>query len=229
MKTFNYEMFGFMQTNRDLRDSHIEHLMSSITELGYITALPVIVDESMIIIDGQHRFEACKRLGIPIYYEVSYVDKEKAKISLNMNQRIWRLEDYIGSWAKSGKQCYIELLEFENRYKLGISNSIVICHAMNGRRANDIRKGKEFIVNPKRHEIAQFIFNCKPYFSFYKNKNFISSIERLFAKTSIKNVNKVFDRIQPLKQQVSVSDYLSIYENYLNRYKKNDDERISLF
>lgn len=31
---------------------------------------PIIVSEDFRIIDGQHRFEACKELGFPIYFLV---------------------------------------------------------------------------------------------------------------------------------------------------------------
>ena len=39
---------------------------------------------------------------------------------------------------------------------------------------------------------------------------------------------KVLNKIQSLRQQATVVDYLAFYENILNRYKKNDDKRICL-
>jgi len=229
MKTQNYEMFDFMTSNRNLNNGLIERLIKSINEIGYIESRPILVNESMVIIDGQHRFEACKRIGLPIYYEISNVDMNKAMIALNMNQQIWRLEDYITSWANQGKQCYKELLAFEEKYKLGTSNAIAILKGSKSGSSNGIRAGLEFEVNPKKDEIAEFILKCKPFLPFYKNKNFVYSVEVLFRKTTVKNCNKVLDKIQPLRQQALLADYLSFYENILNRYKKNDDDRISLF
>jgi hypothetical protein len=216
-----------MSNNRILSNGLIQRLIKSINEIGYVTAKPIIVNESMVIIDGQHRFEACKQLGLPIYYEISNIDMNKAMISLNMNQQIWRLQDYVNSWAKNGIDCYQQLMDFEEKYHLGMSNAIVICRT-NRLVPNDIRSGKIFVVNSKNHMIANFIINCRPYFSFYKDKCFVQSVEALYRKTSVENCNKVFSKIQPLKQQVSIVNYISFYENILNRYKKNDENRIVL-
>ena len=86
MKTKNYEMFEYMDSNRKINAGLVERLVKSIKEIGYIESRPIIVNEDMVVIDGQHRLEACKRLGIPVIYQVSNVDMSKAMIALNTNQ-----------------------------------------------------------------------------------------------------------------------------------------------
>ncbi len=228
MKTKNYEMFEYMDSNRKINAGLVERLVKSIKEIGYIESRPIIVNEDMVVIDGQHRLEACKRLGIPVIYQVSNVDMSKAMIALNMNQQIWRLSDYIDSYATQGKKCYKYILDFENKYKLGISNSIIICLNDYSHRANDIRIGKEFTINPESNNIAKFIINCKSYFDFYKSQKFAHSVMLLHKYASKSDVNKVFEKIQSLRQLVKTSDYLNYYENIINRYKKNSELKVVL-
>lgn len=229
MKTLNYDLFTYMKRNRAINEGLVNRLMKSINEIGFIDARPILVNRDHIIIDGQHRFEACKRLKLPIIFEYSNVDMNKAMISLNTNQQIWRLHEYIQSWANDGRRCYIEILEFEEKNKFGISNSITICFGnCSSNRANNIRSGKEFIINPKKDEIASFLYCCKYYFDFWKEKHFVQSIEALFRKTDKTNITKVLNKIQGLRQQATIVDYLNCYENILNKGKKRDENRISL-
>lgn len=222
-------MFRFMQSNRKISQGLVKRLINSILELGYVEARPIIVDQSMTIIDGQHRFEACKKLGIPIVYEISDIDPKKAMVGLNMNQQIWRLNEYINSWAAEGIECYKEIVDFEEKYKLGISNTLVICQSVrNGRKTNSIREGKEFELSPYRFKVAEFVLACKPHIPFYKTNPFVASINLLFKKTTEDNCNKVLSRIQSLKQQPTQTDYLAVYQNILNKYKKYDENKIIL-
>lgn len=229
MKTTNYDMFNYMKTNRSINNGLVNRIIKSINDIGYISSRPIIVDSNMTIIDGQHRFEACKELSLPIYYEIENVDLNKAMIALNMNQQIWRLNEYIESYANSGIECYQKLRDFEKQYKLTNTNAIIIfvnTGNANNKLTKTIQSGSEFNINNRAHETAQFIQNCRSYFSFSTTKPFVSSITALFKRTSIENCEKVFDKIQSLRQQATVTDYLFIYENIINRYKKDSDKVI---
>jgi hypothetical protein len=228
MKTKNYNLFGYMKSNRSINNGLVERLVKSINEIGYIESRPVIVNEDMIIIDGQHRFEACKRLELPIVYEVSNVDMAKAMVALNMNQQIWRLEDYVNSYAAQGRECYIYISNFENKYKLGISNSLLLCTDKLLRKGAEIRNGKDFLIAKDAHQVAEFVLNCKDYFSFYKNGTFVYSIKLLFKYASPSDVKKVYSKIQSLRQQAKASDYLSCYENIINKNKKTNEAKVIL-
>jgi hypothetical protein len=224
MKTQNYQMFRFMPNNRKLNEGLVKRLIKSIKTLGYLDGKPIIVTPDMVVIDGQHRLEACKRLGIDVPYSISNVCPNEAMIHLNMNQQIWRLEDYIYSWAESGKQVYKELLAFEAKHKLGTSNNLTIFR-QGTRNADDVRKGLEFKANPKANEIANFILECKEYLPYYSNKTFVQSIVILFRECNDKEINKVKSKIFGVKQQAKVVDYLCIYENILNKYNKNGNNK----
>jgi hypothetical protein len=226
--TVNYEMFKFKDSNRVVNDGLVKRLIKSINEIGYIQSRALLVDENLTIIDGQHRFEACKRLGLPIYYDISDVDFDKAMLALNMNQMIWRLQDYIHSHANKNKECYKFLKDLEDEYHLGTSNNIIIASGGTTTKALSIRDGKEFEINQNYKKVIEFIFQCKDYFHFWKSKTFVIAVTFLFNNASEKDCKKVLSKIHPLQQQASTTNYLLFFENILNRYSKKDENKIIL-
>ena len=58
--TKNYNDFKFVKGNRAINYTHVNNLVDSIKEKDL--QMPIIVDEKMNIIDGQHRFEAYRLL-----------------------------------------------------------------------------------------------------------------------------------------------------------------------
>lgn len=70
--TSNYSRFKHLNGNRNIVEPHLRRLIKSIQENGWLENSPVLVNQKYEIIDGQHRFEACKTLGLPIEYMVVY-------------------------------------------------------------------------------------------------------------------------------------------------------------
>jgi hypothetical protein len=228
METTNYGMFKFMPTNRRINQKLVDRLISSIKKIGYIKSRPVIINKAGVIIDGQHRYWACKQLGLPIYYEIEKVDMNKAMLELNMNQSVWKLTEYVESWANYDIECYKRLLEFDRTYKLGISNSIKIIKGLGHDNGKDIREGKDFKINTNSEEIADFIIKCKPFIHFYKNGSFVHSVLVLFKKTDAKSRKKILDNMASVRMQASVNNYLIVFENIINKHNRNAAERVTL-
>ncbi len=227
MKTNNYDLFSFMPNNRGINNSFVNRLITSIKKIGYIESKPITVDSNLTIIDGQHRFHACKKMGIPVFYEISEnIDKNSAIISLNSTQNIWRLKEYVDYHASNGLQCYKELQDFENKYKLGISNSIVICHRTGA--SVQIRKGIEFILNEQRHDVAIFINKAFNNIPFAKSKHFIDAVTILHKKTTDKNVRKIMNNILAISKQVDAYSYLIVFENMLNKHVQKEENKVYL-
>lgn len=67
-ETKEYEKFTFLSTNRPVQRNHVNKLKKSLSEYGFLESQPITVTEDYKILDGQHRFIACKEMGIPIKY-----------------------------------------------------------------------------------------------------------------------------------------------------------------
>ncbi len=117
VQTTNYSLFNKAGFNRDVNDAHVAKLMKSIKDTGYIVEFPIIVDSNYTIVDGQHRFEACKRLGLPIYYTQAKREFTASDIiNINSTQKSWSLLDRIKSLAnnpeRNNRDEYAKLLAY---------------------------------------------------------------------------------------------------------------------
>lgn len=94
----DYDKFNLLEYNRNLDRNQINKLKESISIHGYLSSNPIIVDQKLNIVDGQHRFVACKDMGLPIVYEV--IDNSTDMIiDLNTTQKKWSLKDYVNYYA----------------------------------------------------------------------------------------------------------------------------------
>lgn len=95
------------ERNRDIKLVHVERLQNLIAEHGYIKGMPIIVDKNGYIIDGQHRYMACKNLKV----EPEIVVEENFDIVplLNSTQLRWGTAAYVKYWAAKGLTDYIIL------------------------------------------------------------------------------------------------------------------------
>ena len=101
LSTRNYSKFSYMpKGNRDIWEAHVKQIARKITAVDLTLIAPVICHrkgKKYFIIDGQHRFEACKRLNKPIYYVVLTRQKDIRAVieQLNSGSRRHGAEDRL--------------------------------------------------------------------------------------------------------------------------------------
>lgn len=119
LKTTNYNSFKLINGNRHISNNHVKHLAEAMRDRPETNSVrPILVNGDMEIIDGQHRFEACKLLNEPIYYiKGEGLTLEDAQ-RLNATQRNWSPMDYAYSFAIAGDESYQQYLDFRAEYKL---------------------------------------------------------------------------------------------------------------
>lgn len=122
--TEDYKIFKTIPGNRGVGDDHVKKLIASIAKKNLLPVNPIIVNEKMEVVDGQHRLAAAESLKLPI----SYITCEGATIrtvqQLNAHQKQWNLHDYASSYAKQGNNQYINLIEFYQNQDLPVSLAI---------------------------------------------------------------------------------------------------------
>lgn len=125
LKTENYDAFKSITSNREVSRGHVAKLVDSITTKNLLYLNPIIVDEDMNVIDGQHRLEACKQLSIPIHYVISGTIKKEDLKNLNSVQKSWTTMDYINYFTVEGKAEYRKFSNLMNQFpKIKISSML---------------------------------------------------------------------------------------------------------
>lgn len=123
--------------NRPINPGQVTKLANSIDKMGVIRPV-VIANISFLggtpmkyILDGQHLYMACIRLGIDIpYLEVEIKDLTELVETialLNASSKIWILRDYVQAW-KSVNTDYIVLDKLFETYDIELSQLAQILH-----------------------------------------------------------------------------------------------------
>lgn len=136
-RTTDYSIFMYSQYNRSV---HLGPEMLEQAKQGIVS--PVIVNEHMVIIDGQHRLEALKRVGQPVEYIVKPGLTEKDIIRMNTTQHKWNYIDFAECFANAGVPDYIRLLELIDKQVMNYSVMIQI--AMNSKKGLNQKAGIVF-------------------------------------------------------------------------------------
>lgn len=142
-RSTDYSKFSILDENRNIDHNHIDKIKASITKHGYLSSNPIIVDENMNIVDGQHRFLACKEMGLPIDYEV-VEDSQSMIIDLNTTQKKWSIYDYLKYYAvKDKNENYTRVLNLMGKYKTSAQMifSIALRRGMGGEITRAVRDG----------------------------------------------------------------------------------------
>jgi len=118
-QTSDYSVFRHVTGNREVNKSHVKRLLltfgSNPKKLQWV---PILVNENMEVIDGQHRLEASKKLEVPIYYRVINGLTLEDCQALNSNSKMWSPTDYAKAYCENGNQNYCDYLTFKSKTKL---------------------------------------------------------------------------------------------------------------
>lgn len=140
-ETSDYDIFKLLPHNRPVVQSHVVRLMHSLSERPHLrVSRPVLVNEKMQVIDGQHRLKASELNDQSVYFmEVPGLTIDDARL-LNALQRTWSLLDYAYSYASSRVPAYVQFVKTYENHEL--PPSIIMDYMMpNIRRQHDFRIG----------------------------------------------------------------------------------------
>lgn len=241
-KTNDLSIFNQIKGNRPPNPQHIRRLCDSIKTHG-ILQNPIIVNENMYVIDGQHRLMAAKEANSSIYYIIVSGYKLDEVQILNINQKNWTKKDFMEGYANMGIESYIKLRNFTRKNKeFNITDCIALCqNSVNGSNSSISQKYRfnNRIVNQKEvfeegtwtgknfdlaQEYADKLRMVKPYYKGYNRSVFISAIMGLFKNENfdfLEFLNKL--RLQPQKMNdcSNVGQYRLLIEDIYN-YKRRD-------
>lgn len=229
LTTTDYSIFKTLNNNREIDWKHVNTIMLSMKEKLTPFIIPVTKDYQ--IIDGQHRVEALKKLGLPVYY---YIDTNYDKydmIRLNNNKKDWSNNDYLQFWLKEYKNIpnnpYNEYVEFREKYNLLHSNALLLINLRSNKdNHNQFKKGNLRFANKKTtYEIAEELLTISKYAEFVTTKKSFQ-----FAYITCRNKKHFDSKIflsklslipNELVNQVSMKKFIDNIEQIYNYKNKN--------
>lgn len=140
-KTKDYSIFKEFNSNRELDLKHVARLVKSIRSKNLLKVNPIIVDEYMRVVDGQHRLAAARELGVEIYYIKDGVERKDISV-LNSNQKNWNAMDYINFWTVEKVDSFKQLFHLINRYpKMPVSALLSLSSSTGSRNVTQLKDG----------------------------------------------------------------------------------------
>lgn len=179
--------FTFLEENRPLNEAHVLSLMDSFVKDGYLFTI-VYVNELLQVIDGQHRYEAARRLGLPISFMVMPGWGIREVTVLNVNSRNWTLYDFLVSYTRSGNPNYARFKQFCDQHAFELTTSqLIVTGKRAGRRSpNDsFRSGKLVVSEAQLSDAVSTAGKIADMQLFHplgwKSRNFVEAMLTLFA------------------------------------------------
>lgn len=234
--TKNYKLFKFILGNRPLNRNNLRMITRSIAQENLLDVAPIIVNENMEIVDGQHRFQIAKENGFPINYLVLNGGELKHIHMLNNVSRKWGSEDYVRSYATQGNANYKRFLAFMQEHNMAASPAICLIKGFGGGRQNYLLKSGGFTMSQEEQdgaeERADIYTRIVTHFEgvVFRRERLIQAIVILdkagFAEELIKRLD---ERDVKLTHQIDVANYLRAFEAVLNYNVKKAENFTRLF
>jgi len=246
-ETSDYTMFRTLEGNRHVNKVHIRRLRESFQK-AYLLS-PIIVNEKFEIIDGQHRFEAAKQVGLPINFMVTPNYGLREVQMLNENMKNWKKEDYLNAYCDLKEPVYLQFKNFMKRFsEFGISGcEIILTNRLSGNQdasspelISETNARGRFAIRyfqeggliipdyEKSVENAEKIIEIKPFYNGFNRPTFIRAMIGIF-KIEHYNHAKFLAKLKVnptmIKDCTNVTQYKLMIEDIYNFRSK---EKVSL-
>ena len=218
LKTTDYNMFKKIKGNRIVNKSNLNAIITSMEQQQLVS--PIMINEKFEIIDGQHRFEACKELGLPVYfYVVNGYGTEEMK-RCNTTGMNWGKPSFLQSYIDQDYENYVAFNELLVSYHITISVALkLIAHFQN-------KSYQLLSLNFEQGELSLdgfedvvcFLDKLEDFkfFPQYKTDKFVTAFLRLVNHPEYehsKMLSKLATHRDKLKKSMTQDEYLSLLCN----------------
>lgn len=235
-KTKDYELFKFREDNREINKSHVRKLVESLKIDNDLHLHPIVVNEKMEVIDGQHRLTAAKTLDLEVTYVIDTNFDPSKIITLNTTQKRWSTDDYLNYWLIHGSNDYLLLRDFINDFGFSLVSTLIwITNSTSNQIMDHFKKGSfKFKIEP---HILESMLTAKTLINMliqsnYKvaklyNQNCFHKGMKSFFTNPVVDHQRFLDRFEKSPYKISfnttmkeyVIQFVDIYNYDMRRYK----------
>jgi type III secretory pathway component EscV len=210
-KNYDIDKLNYATVNRKIVDLHRDSFKEKMIEFGFL--VPIIVDHKANLIEGHHRVDCAKQMGIknlPAYI-VDWIDVtnkdnyQKFIMTINNNNRRWTALDYLESYAQTRKDyAYVYKKYLETKDVFSVGNVLNIY--FNFGCTETFKKGNATI---KMRLFSEYLFkrfyDLKKEYGSFKIQAFtinrVCSIAHSYCKGNTKEMNFIFNQLETWAEQ----------------------------
>jgi len=226
--TSEYDVFERMPGNRPVDEHHVANLMKRMRRRDLFT--PIQINQNFEVIDGQHRLEARRRLGLPVpYFATTDYGLEEVQ-ELNAQQKKWSIDDFVKSFIELGKAHYKTYQWFRRQFQLPHVQTVELLmdgdKDLTSRNCRDIFLSGNFKVVDleKAKAKAQMVTAVQPFFDHWNNRGFVKALLFCVRKKDFdfkKFLGKLENQPTALKPQATTDLYIQHIEDIYNYRSSN--------
>ncbi|OIQ22022.1 MAG: hypothetical protein BM557_01190 [Flavobacterium sp. MedPE-SWcel] len=190
LETNDYSIFSSITGNRNISVLKINKLVKDINSgFNMLPYCPIIVskttDDKFSIIDGQHRFEASKETGNPIYYVICDTLSLNKIALLNSRGDKWKPSDFLNCYIKIGIPDYIKLKSITDKYKVSIKVAVdlLMFNKANTGKPSDAFQSGEFKCKylEETEHLLDLSISLFGRYVFTMDRHLLAAIQKLIA------------------------------------------------
>ena len=232
-RSIDYSMFKLTIHNREISPRKIRTLRASIEKDNFLELFPIVVNDKMEIMDGQHRFMVAQALQIPIFYIIGKSITGLDVAEINTQQTPWSIRDYLDYFVRQGLTDYITFNGFMETY--GFPHSavmILLCGSRDKKKSLEFKSGRMVVSESteQAHSVAKHVldfadFDC----DFVRSRSFIFAVFDVMCHPdySHKKMMKKMDFLAPkLQRSPDKETYLRLLEDI---YNYNQHKKVRFF
>jgi hypothetical protein len=225
-KTTDYGQFKTLDGNRKINNAQVTRLIKAIDKKDLLHQNPILVNDKMEIIDGQHRLLVAQALGKPVYYRIESQAGLEDTILLNANNRKWSTDDYLNSYVKLGREDYIKVQEFKEAYSISTYVAVILLSGYGSRDALELFRDGKLVINDydKSELLASTMVELRSLSrdGSWHDRDLISALDQMMSKRIDPKI--LLDKMKThnifLTRRISPKEYLVEFEEILN-YQNN--------
>lgn len=229
IKTTNYNIFKKYAKNREIDLNLVEIFKLNLAKCNLLQFRPVLVNDKMEVMDGQHRLEACRLLGLPVWYQVKSDMNDNELLILNSVGKPWTMNDYLEFYIKKGNKNYIICKEIMERYRITINFMLNFAEKKEKVLGKPFREGRFVMIKKEKvieifemyHEIREYLIQKMESQArrFVNNRTFFTAIVSFLTHPGVEKdifIHKLEMKLGLLRPCTCVLDYLRIFQAIYN-------------
>lgn len=210
-KNYQINKLKHAGVNRKIVELHRDSFKKKMVEFGFL--VPIIVDHKANLIEGHHRVECAKQMGIETLpaYIIDWIDAknkdeyQKFIMSINNNNRKWTALDYLESYSQTRKDySYVLKKYYETKDVFSVGNVLNIY--FNGGCTETFKQGVSVIRNRVFSEyLFKRFYELKKLYGGVKIQAFtinrVCALAHSKSKGNMKEMNFVFNQLETWAEQ----------------------------
>lgn len=208
--------------NRPIITNNVSKLIKDIKEKNLLMQFPIVVDNKLKIIDGQHRFLASKAAGLGFYYIKSNNMDILDVAKVNKRVKHWALSDYIYYFADVGNENYLKIINLAKNWNEGVHIVMNVMGA-SGSGYRGIIMGGTLILDDRKiahyDDIYKKVKSFEMVYPRWKQRSFIAAVKWMIKNPDYDH-SKMVKKLEKMQQKfyrcVNAVGYAKMLEDVYN-------------